>query len=451
MKHILTILITLLLAHSGIGQEARSYTFTLEQAVTYALDSNRTAINARRDIAKAIKQKWETTASGLPQINGAIDYQNQLIQPTAFIPAEFFGGEPGTFQPVIFGTQQNASVVATLNQLIFDGSYLVGLQAAKTFLEFSENANEKTQLEVRKGVINAYGGVLIARESVAILDRNLATLKKNLDDTRVIVENGLAEAEDAEQLELTYKQLLSQRDNAQRMENIALQMFNNALGLDIDTNTTLIQSLEDLASPALELLSSNFSVNNNVDWKIATNLTQQRKLELKLEKSRALPTLGGFVNFGTATGQNEFNFFDSSTRWFAQSIAGVSLNVPIFSSGSRNAKTARASIALDQATSDLEETIQQIELAFAKAKNDHQFAVSTFENTKQNLELAERIENKNRIKFQEGVGSSFDLRQAQTQLYSIQQEVLQCMLNIVTTKAELETVLNIPNYRTTRN
>ena len=451
MKYILTIITFLLFASVSSGQDGKTYSFTIEEAVTFALDSNRVAINARRDIAKAIKQKWETTAVGLPQISGTIDYQNQLRQPTSFIPAEFFGGAPGTFQPVIFGTQQNASVVATLSQLIFDGSYLVGLQATKTFLEFSKNANEKTQLEVRKGVVNAYGGVLIARESVAILDRNLTILKKNLDDTRIIVKNGLAESEDAEQLELTYKQLQSQRDNAQRMERIALQMFNNALGLDINTNTSLMQSLAELASPALDLLSSNFLVTNNVDWKIATNLTQQRELELKLEKSRALPTLGGFLNFGTATGQNEFNFFDPSTRWFAQSIAGVSLNVPVFSSGLRNAKTARASIALEQATSNLEETLQRAKLAFSKAKNDHEFAIATFQNTKENLALAERIENKNRIKFQEGIGSSFDLRQAQTQLYSIQQEVLQCMLNIVTTRTELETVLNIPNYRTTKD
>ena len=451
MKYILTTFLLVLLSDYSYGQEARSYQFTLEEAVTFALDSNRTAINARRDIAKAIKQKWETTATGLPQINGAVDYQNQIIQPTSFIPAEFFGGEPGTFQPVVFGVKQNATIGATLNQLIFDGSYLVGLQAAKTFLAFSENANEKTQLEVRKGVINAYGGVLIARESVAIIDRNLATLKKNLDETKIIVENGLTEAEDAEQLELTYQQLQNQRDNAQRMQDIALQMFNNALGLDINTKTTLTQSLEDLATPALDLMESNFSVDNNVDWKIATNLTEQRELELKLEKSRALPSLAGFVSLGTQTGANDFVFLDNNTRWFAQSIAGVSLNVPIFSSGMRNAKTAKAKIALEQATSDLENTIQQIELAFAKAKNDHEFAINTFQNKKNNLALAERIENKNRIKFQEGVGSSFDLRQAQTQLYGIQQEVLQSMLNIVTTKAELETVLNTPNYRNSRN
>lgn len=447
MKNILTILTLLLLSGLVHGQETKTYKFSLEEAVTFALDSNRTAINAQRDIAKAIKQKWETTAAGLPQVNGELTYQNQIIQPTQFIPAEFFGGEPGTFQPVIFSLRQNASVAATLSQLIFDGSYLVGLQAAETFLDFSENANEKTQLEVRKGVINAFGGVLIAQESVAILDSNIATLKKNLDDTKIIVQNGLAEAEDAEQLELTYKQLVSSRDNALRMQKIALQMFNNALGLDIDTPTTLTQNLKQLATPALQLLNSDFSVNNNVDWKIATNLTQQRELELKLEKSRALPTLSGYISLGTQTAANDFIFLNNNTRWFAQSFAGVNLNVPIFSSGMRNAKTAKAQIALEQATTDLEETIQQIELAFAKAQNDHEFAIDTYQNRIENLDLAQRIERKNIIKFKEGVGSSFDLRQAQTQLYSIQQEVLQAMLDIVTTKAELETVLNTPNLR----
>lgn len=447
MKYIATLLIALLLCCISYAQEQPTYTFSLEEAVSFAIDSNRTAVNARKDIAKAIKQKWETTAAGLPQINGEVTYQNQFIQATTFIPSEFFGGQPGTFTPVIFSLRQNASVAATLSQLIFDGSYLVGLQAAKTFLDFSENANEKTQLEVRKGVINAYGGVLIARESVAILDRNLATLKKNLDETKIVVENGLAEAEDAEQLELTYQQLLNSRNNAYRMEAIALQMFNNALGLDINASTTLTQSLEELATPALNLLNDTFAVNTNVDWKIANNLTKQRFLELKLEKSRALPTLSGFVNIGTQTSADDFIFLDNNARWFAQSFAGFNLNVPIFSSGLRNARTARANIALEQAKTDLENTVQEIELAFAKAKNEHTFAVETYQNKTENLALAEKIENKNRIKFKEGIGSSFDLRQAQTQLYGIQQEVLQSMLSIVTTKAELETILNTPNYR----
>ena len=142
----------------------------MDQAINFALDSNYTAINARRDIAKAIKKKWETTASGLPQLNASISYQNNLKQPITLIPGEIIGGNSGTFIPVIFGTKENANVGVSLSQLIFDGSYLVGLQAAKTFLDYSQNADEKTQLEVRLGVINAYGSVLLSKELIGIVE-----------------------------------------------------------------------------------------------------------------------------------------------------------------------------------------------------------------------------------------------------------------------------------------
>ncbi|MFT6415352.1 MAG: outer membrane protein TolC [Dokdonia sp.] len=431
------------------AQEKRS--FSLEEAVTFALDSNYTAINSQRDIAIAIKKKWETTATGLPQITGLIDYQNQIIQPTSFIPAEFFGGAPGTFSPVVFGTKQNASATATLNQLIFDGSYLVGLKAARTFLDFTENANEKTQLEVRKGVINAYGSVLLAQEGIKILDRNITTLEKNVNETAIIFKNGLAEEEDVEQLQITLSSLQNMQANAVRMEKIAKQMFNLALGIDIYDTVILTETLDSLAVPALALMNATKLPENNVDLKIAANLTEQRELELQLEKSKALPTLSGFINLGTNAGRNEFDFFDGDQRWFASSIAGVSLNVPIFSSGMRSARTQQATIALDQAATQLEETQQQIQLAYESAKSDHELAIDNYATSKKNLALAERIENKNQIKFKEGLSTSFELRQAQVQLYTTQQELIQSMLSIITTKADLETILNTPDYRNTRN
>lgn len=444
--------ITLTLVLFGLSMQAQEKrSFSLEEAVTFALDSNYTAINAQRDIAKAIKQKWETTATGLPQIDGVIDYQNQIKQPTSFIPAEFFGGEPGTFSPVVFGTKQNASATATLNQLIFDGSYLVGLKAAKTFLNFTENANEKTQLEVRKGVINAYGSVLLAQESIKILDRNITTLQKNVNETAIIFENGLAEEEDVEQLQITLGSLINQRDNAVRIEKIAKQMFNLALGIDIFENVILTETLDSLAVPGMGLMNATEVPDTNVDLKIATNLTEQRELELQLEKSKALPRLSGFINLGTSAGRDTFDFFDGDQRWFASSIAGVSLNVPIFSSGMRRAKTQQAKIALEQAETQLEETQQQTRLAYENAKSEHELAIDNYETSKKNLALAERIENKNQIKFKEGLSTSFDLRQAQIQLYTTQQELIQSMLSIITTKADLETILNTPNYRNTRN
>ena len=435
------------------AQTSKNYNFTLEEAIVFAIDSNYTAINARRDIAIAIKKKWETTATGLPQIDANISYNNNLKQPVTLIPSEFSGGTPGTFSPVTFGTKQNASATATLNQLIFDGSYLVGLQAARAFLDFSENAAEKTNLEVRKGVINAYGSVLLAKELVAIFEKNKEKLERNLFETRKIYENGLTEEENVEQLEITLLDVEIQLSNAQRTETIARQMFNVALGIDVITSVTLSDSLDDLALQhvSLNLLDNSLNVENNIDYKIAYNLTEQRDLELKLEKSRALPNLSAFLNYGTQANSDSFSFIDKEQKWYQSSMLGFKMNIPLFSSGNRSARTQQAKIALEQAETQLVETTQNIELQLNTAKSDYQFAIENYRNSKLNLSLAERIEEKNQIKFVEGLATSFDLRQAQIQLYTAQQQYFQSMLNVVNAKTNLETVLNTPQLGINNN
>lgn len=431
----------------SFSQEQRN--FTLEEAITFALDSNYTSINARREIAKALKQKWETTAQGLPQIDGNISYNNNLKQPITLIPGEFGGGEPGSFIPLTFGTKQSASAVATLNQLIFDGSYLVGLKAAKTFLEYSENTNEKTRLEVRKGVINAYGSVLLSQELVDIFEKNKTNLEKNLFETRKIFENGLEEEESVEQLEITLLDVETELNNAKRSRSIAKQMFNLALGIDVETPTILTDDLNSLAEQnvILALLDESLKIEENVDFKIATNLIQQRTFEMQLEQTNALPRLSAFLNYGTSANSEEFTFLNGDQKWYQSSLLGISLNIPIFSSGMRSAATQRKRIALDQAKTDFEQTQQQIKLDLTSARSNYLFAIENYQNSKRNLQLAERIEVKNQTKFTEGLSSSFDLRQAQVQLYTAQQQYFQAMLNVINEKANLETVLNIPELR----
>ena len=445
------IIFTLLLSTLGFAQQQQQplYSFTVEEAIAFALDSSYTAINSRRDVYKALKQKWETTADGLPQLNGVVDYQNQLKQPVTFIPAEFSGGTPGTFTPVTFGARQSANLTATLRQVIFDGSYFVALEASKAFIDFSENRNEKTRLELRKSVINAYGGVLLTQESVSIIEKNIATISTNLDETQALYEEGFAEEEDFEQLQITKLQLENQLNNAKRQVNIAKQMFNLTLGIPINTTVRLKENLEQLAveNVSLTIADQPLVVEENIDYRIAYNLTEQRSLELKLEKSKALPSINAFVNYGTQTQDDDFVFLDSDTRWFQSSILGVSMTIPIFSSFKRQARTQRAAIALDQAETDLEQTVQQISLETKTAKSDYQFAIESYQTAQQNLDLAQRIEDKNQIKFTEGIATSFDLRQAQQQLYTAQQELLQSMVDVITSKANLETVLNLPQLR----
>ncbi|MCR9226108.1 MAG: TolC family protein [Flavobacteriaceae bacterium] len=417
---------------------------SLDQAIAYALEHNYSSINAARDIVDAQKQKWETIATGLPQINGAVSYQNQLKQPVSQIPAEFFGGEPGTYQEVVFGQAQSMSATATLRQQIFDGSYIVGVQATKTFLEYSQNNKEKTELEVRKSVVEAYGNVLLARESVQISEKNKATLEENLYETKRIYENGLGDEESVDQLQITLSTVDNQLKNARRMEEITLQMLNLVLGLPIETSTVLTENLDDLTQKEINLglIDSEFNIENNVDYKMAANLNEQRFLELKLAKSRALPTLNAFINYGGNSFSNNFNFLDSGQQWFGSSILGVDLNIPIFSSLGRSASTQRAKIALEKAKTQFTEAQAQIRLQLESAKSDYILAIEQYGTSKENLELAERIENKNQVKYEEGLATSFELRQAQTQLYTSQQEYLQSMVDVINKKTALENILN---------
>jgi len=418
--------------------------FSLDQAITYALEHNYSAINAERDIIDAQKQKWETIATGLPQISGAVSYQNQLKQPVSQIPSEFFGGEPGTFTEVVFGQAQSMSASATLRQQIFDGSYIVGVQATKTFLEYSQNSKEKTELDVRKSVVEAYGNVLLAQESVFISERNKATLEENLYETKRIYENGLGDEESVDQLQITLSTVDNQLKNARRMEKITLQMLNLVLGLPIESPTVLSENLDDLTQSKIDLglIDSEFSIEDNVDYKMAVNLNQQRALELKLAKSYALPTLNAFVNYGGNSFSDNFNFLNSGQQWFGSSILGVDLNIPIFSSLKRSASTQRAKIALEKAKTQFTEAQAQIRLQLESAKSDYILAIEQYGTSKDNLELAERIEKKNQIKYSEGLATSFELRQAQTQLYTSQQEYLQSMVDVINKKTELENILN---------
>ncbi|NNC50141.1 MAG: TolC family protein [Flaviramulus sp.] len=443
MKYKLILIFSLLVSLTISSQENSQY-FSLQEAIDFALANNRTAKNASRDIDAAKQQKWETTATGLPQISATIDYQNFLKQQVSVIPAEFFGGNPGEFAEVTFGTKQSVTAFATLRQKLFDGSYIVGLQSAKVFLQISKNAKEKTDLEVRKAVIEAYGNVLLAEESVNILSRNVKTLEKNLFEINKIYEYGLEEEESVEQLKITLSGVQSNLKNVKRLKDLAYQMLNITLGLEINNATILSDSLEKLTAQNinLNLLETDFNVENTIDFKIAENDKTSKELLLKLEKSKALPTLSTFINGGYSAFSNEFDFTSKEQKWFGSSLLGVSLDIPIFSSLGRSASTQRAKINLEKASDDLIEAEQKIQLQIASAKSEYQFAIEDFNNKKENLNLAERIEKKNQTKFFEGIASSFDLRQAQIQLYTAQQELLQAMLDVINNKATLETVLN---------
>ena len=440
-----TIIITLLLFVSfANAQEKEKYAFTLDQAIEHALQNNYKAINASRDIESAKQKKWETTASGLPQINGTVNYQNNFVLQKSVVPAEFFGGNPGEFQEVEFGTKHNMTANGSLSQLIFDGSYIVALQASKTYLQYYQNNKIKTDNEIREMVTNYYGNVLLAKESVAILEKNKATLEKNLFDTQETYKNGLIEEESVEQLQITLASINSSLSNTNRLVDISTKMLKIALGLDIEDSLELTDQLDDLTIKKVDLSFGNesFEVKNNIEYQIAENFKEQRRLEYKLQKAAYLPTLSASANFGYNSFSNEFTFFNQDQKWFNFSYVGVNLNVPIFSSFGKRAKNQQAQIAFEQAKTQLTEAEQMLKLQYETAKSDYEYSIEQYATSKSNLKLAERIETKQQIKFKEGLSTSFEFSEAQRQLYAAQQSYLQSMIDVINKKTTLDKITN---------
>ena len=430
----------------SVFSQNETLVFSLEEAIDYAHSNNKLALDSQSDVRMAELQKWETTATGLPQISADISYNNWIEQQISLIPAEFFGGMPGDFIEVAFGTQQTVNGTVTLKQKLFDGSYLVALQASKVYLEISKNAKEKTLSELRKVVTNAYGSILLAEENILILDANIEILEKNIEELQKVYENGLTEAENIEQLQLTLSGLVSARNYNAILKNLAYEMFNLTLGLDIDTSVNLTDRMEDLVVKVLlsTTETSNSSLENNIDFKIAINNMRSNELLFKLEKSKALPTINAFINGGYAGNNNRFNFLDRSQKWFGASLFGINMSVPLFSSLERSAATQKAKIALEKSERALVNTRQELKIKIKRAQNELAFAQQDLETKKQAQNLAKRIEEKNQIKFFEGLASSFELSQAQTQLYTAQKQYMEAMLSVLNKHIALDVLLN-PN------
>ncbi len=440
MKKIIIILILFPLL---LWSQEPPTSFTLTEAVNYALQNAYTIKNADDDIATAKKKVWETTTMGLPQINAKVDYQNFIKQPVSLIPAQFFGGPPGEFAEVSFGTKQNMKASATLSQLIFNGSYLVGLQSSRVYLKISESIKTKTKNLVKEGVTNAYAGVLLIKESIRILEKNKSILEKNLSDTKQIVQNGFAEEQDAEQLQLTLSKITNQLQNMQSLYTYNLNMLKYAMGIPIANEIKLSQNLDDLAlNDDLTLTQTPFDYSQHIDYQISENSVKANKLLIKLEQSKALPSLVAFINYGLTAYGEEFQFFNKDQKWFDNSILGVSLNVPIFSSLKRSVRVQQAKIGLEKAERAKEETAEKLKLAYQTALLNYNNAVKNYQTAKESLALAQRIEKKEAVKFFEGVSGSFQLSSAQNQLYTHQQQYLQAIFDLISKKAALETALN---------
>ena len=420
---------------------------TLEDAISFALENNSEIKNAKLEIDKAYKQKWKTISIGLPQVKANFDYTNFLELPVSLIPAQFFGGQEGDFAEVSFGTEQNLVGSARISQIIFDGSYIVGVKAIKTYLELSNNALQKTNLEVEKSVNKAYLNTLLSNENINFIDKNIKNLKSTLRETKILYKNGFIEEESVEQLKITLSELKSKRKFAYQFSLLSKDILKIYLGYEEQYELNLTSSLESIINyqvfevPKIE----SWDINSNIDIKMANTNVESKKLLYKLEQSKSLPVLSSFISGAYTGNNNSFLFNKQNQKWFGSALFGINLKVPLFSSFKRSASSQMAKITYEQSKTKLEKAEQEIRVSAKNAKANYELAVNNLSVSKNNMGLAEKIENKNKIKFSQGMANSFELRQAQNQLYQTQKNYLDAIQNLVSKKVELEIILNITN------
>ena len=417
--------------------------FSLDESLQFAIDHNVNVQKAKIDRTIANQKVKETIGIGLPQLDGQAKYNYFLNVPVQLLPAELAGGDPGTYIPVKFGQKQSMTGGLTLSQLLFNGSYIVGLQSSKTYKETAALVEEKTGISVKEGIMMAYAAVLVTDENIKKLDENRKVVEKSLYDTKETYKIGLIEYQNVEQLEYSYKSLLANQQNLNRSREKALMALKYLMGYPLDDKIALTSTLDDLIikNETLVDLTGTVNTENHIDSRLAENALTISQLKLKLEKSKALPTLSAALASSYNAFSDDFNFLKSSQQWFNTSVVAVQLDIPIFSGLQSHWRTEQAKLDLEKAKLDVEDTKRSLSNKAYAATIDYNNAYNSYKNAEELIELSSSIYNKQRIKFNEGMGTSFDLQQSETQLYDSQAKYYQAAIELIQAKTKLDEAL----------
>ncbi|MEZ5012922.1 MAG: TolC family protein [Chitinophagales bacterium] len=415
---------------------AQSQSFSLSEALQYGVEHNTKVQSAALDVEDAQATVDNRISSGLPQINGSIDYQNFFKLPTSLIPAEFFGGEPGDFIPVQFGTEQNVTVGISASQLIFNGAWLVGVSAARTYVGLVESQQKLSEQEVKQNVETAYYSVLIAKEFESLLQKNIDNLNKVYVEVDAMLKQGFVEEIDLDRLTISKATLETQLANAKRQTGVAEAYLKFSMGLDMATPITLTDALPSMQDADDAAVNAN-NYLNRPEFTILNTLVALNEYNVRVNKAMYLPTVALYGQYNTNAQRNAFNFFSSGEPWFQVGLVGVKMDIPIFSGMQRQSNVTSAQVGLEKARLDQQNATQGILLEIQKTQTDYTNAIADLETQQKNIELAQKIYNTALIKYREGVGSSLELNNAESTLYGAQGNYIASLYNVLTAKTAL--------------
>ncbi len=409
VRYSITFCLSLAFAQEG------AQAFSLKSAVRYALTHSPSLQNAYLDYQLARRRIAEVRAAGLPQINSTSSFRYFVEIPTSLVPGEFFGAPRGTFIPVRFGVPYNLEIGVTGTQLLFDGTYFVGLAAAKAVKDLTYRSYQRSRTETIAAVSKAYLTVLIAQERLRLLRENLSQLETTLRQTQGLYEAGFAERLDYQRLEVAYNNLQTEYNKAAELTALAYLTLKLQMGYPMDQPISLTDTLPELPMLLPDSLSlRDLDPTRRMEYQIL--LAQRRALELNLRRYQVsyLPSLVFIGNVATQAQRRELDFFDTRKRWFPIAFIGVQLQVPLFDGLRRASQVSQARLELLKNQNDLFQMRQALTLEAQNARIQLLNALQTLTTQKRNLELAQTVLETTRKKVEAGAASTVESVQAQT-------------------------------------
>ena len=421
---------------------------TLEEATRYARDNSLTIQNAKINQVDADQLIRERKAFGLPQVNGIIDYQYYFQVPKILLPEAFellardpVTGElpPDWSREATFSLRNNLTFGLSASSILFDGSYLTGLKAARVYRKYVDQELIAKEKEVSDAVREAYLPPLLITESIKILNNNIANLEKLHRETAAMYKEGFVEQLDVDRLTLSLANLKTEKENLDRQREAAINYLKFTINYPIDEPLDLKDDIDALLEEATdEELASEANYFNWPQHKIAEIGLQLNEMNMQVIQKGYLPAVSAFASYQYGYQGDKF---DGNGFWLPTGIVGAKIDIPIFDGFDKQAKIERARLALDIARNQKKDLERVIDLELQNARTNYINARERVRSQKKNVELAQRIYDTTQIKYREGVGSSLEITQAEQSLFETQQNYTQALYDLLVAKAALDKAL----------
>jgi len=440
------------------AQEAQI--FSIEDAIKYAQENSISVQQSKLDLDRSKQQVREYTSIGLPQASINAEYNYNINLPTQLLPDFLTPAVVGTLeafqlvpagtganlpegqpQPVQFGTKNSFRAGFNVNQLVFDGSYFVGLKAAKGLVQMTTRQTDLSMQQIKNNVKKSYLTVLIAEENRKMLLKNIENLEKLLKETRAFKESGLIEQLDVDRLDLSLSNLKSEYEMVGRQVDLAYNVLKFQMNFPLYDAIILSDSLNSMMEePAEGDLSGTPNFDSRFEVQILKQSEYLNELNVKRYKMGYAPSVSAFFTHQYQIQRN--NLFDKDEAgFFPISIIGASVNVPIFDGFNKDSKIKMAEIDRKKINLQLKQFELASTLELENARVAYKNAKERLTNQQKNLDLAERILNTTKVKYKEGIGSSMEITTAEQELYRTQANYMNAVYDVAVAIADLERIL----------